>query len=120
MTQEQLDQIEARLNAGVQWTPEECEIDIDPDDGYVFVPECACLGRATIQLGDHYENYQGDWVFCAHARQDVRALLAEVKRLRTGITKLEHSIGCKTRFITINTKTGETIKESCSCPKNEV
>jgi hypothetical protein len=82
MTQEQLDAIEARLNAGEQWTPGECEIKVDPEDGYVFVPECASLGETMIQLGGHWEDYQSDWVFCAHARQDMRALLEEVKRLR--------------------------------------
>ncbi len=80
MTKEELDAIESRLNAGVQWMPEECGIKMF-DDGHVFVPECASLGDTLIQQGGHYEDYQADWVFCAHARQDVRRLLTALKGL---------------------------------------
>jgi len=95
LTQEQLDAIEARLNDGEQWTPEECSIQVDPEDGYVWVPECSCLGDTIIQLGGHYENFQADWVFCANARQDMRLLLEEVKRLRQeyGGAKLPEAVG---------------------------
>ncbi len=81
MTDEKLKEIEDRVQSGVQWTPEECEIK-PRADGYIFVPECATLGDTIIQLGGHYEDYQADWVFAAHSRQDVRVLIDEVKRLR--------------------------------------
>ncbi len=78
MSQQEFDEIEARLNAGEQWTPKECGIKVF-DDGHVFVPECSSLGDTLIQQGGHYENYQADWVFCAHAREDMRRLLEAVK-----------------------------------------
>lgn len=82
MNEDTLKEIEHRLNSGVQWTPDECEIKVDPDDGYVYTRQGAMLGDTLIQLGDTYEDYQADWLFCAHARQDMRALVSEVRRLQ--------------------------------------
>lgn len=76
-----LDAIEARANAATMWAPDECDVRVDPEDGYVYAPQGATLGDTLIQLADTYEDSGHDWAFLAHARTDVPALVAEVRRL---------------------------------------
>jgi hypothetical protein len=82
MTDQELLEIETRLNSGEQWKPSDCEMKVDVEDGYIYVEQCDTIGDTLIQLGDSYENYQDDWVFIAYAREDMRKLVEEVKRLR--------------------------------------
>lgn len=87
-----LESIEFRASSGQQWKPRECEIRVDETDGWMYIvdetdgwmyiPECASVGGTAIQLTGHYEGYQDDWLFVAHAREDIRALLVEVRRLK--------------------------------------
>jgi hypothetical protein len=77
--------IRARVEKATMWTPDQCEMKVDPDDGYVFAPQGATIGDTLIQLGDTYDGSGDDWVFIAHARTDIPALLDEVSRLREAL-----------------------------------
>lgn len=82
MTPEQLAEIEARAEAA---TPGPWEWDrqwIEDEDEAIYVPQGATLGPTLIQLGDTYEGHRYDCAFIAHARQDIPALIAEVRRLQ--------------------------------------
>ena len=81
MTDQQLQEIESRLNAGIQWGPDECGICISAR-GETWADECSCLGNTIIQLGGDWEGMMDDWIFCAHARKDMRTLLEELKSIR--------------------------------------
>ena len=85
ITAERLAEIEARANAATMWAPDECDLQVDPDDGYVYAPQGATLGHTLITLGDTYEDSGADWSFVAHARTDVPALVAEVRRLAAAL-----------------------------------
>jgi hypothetical protein len=72
-----------RANAATHWTPNECGVprNANPDD-INHVSDGQSLGEAVIQLGDHYEGWREDWVFLAHAREDVVALAKELQEAR--------------------------------------
>lgn len=85
LTEQQLTDIEARATAATQgpWTVEleQC----DCSDGYchhgTYVSAIyAADGARRDEIGDFTD---ADWQFTIHARQDVPALLAEVRRLQT-------------------------------------
>lgn len=78
-----IDEIEARAQRATLWTPDACDLRVDPEDGRVYAPQGATLGDTLIQLADTYQGYDADWEFLAHSREDVLALAAEVRKLRT-------------------------------------
>lgn len=74
-----LDKLEAAARAA---TPGPWEWDgrrVDPDDGYVHIPECSYI-VGLISLAGHYEGYQEDCDFIAATSPDV--VLELVRRLR--------------------------------------
>lgn len=75
--------IKKRVEAATMWKPEECELEVDPDDedGRVYAPQGATIGHTLIQLGDSYEGYGEDWNFVAHARTDVPALISVLEEI---------------------------------------
>ncbi|MFI9154531.1 hypothetical protein [Streptomyces sp. NPDC053367] len=89
--QPDLDQIEARANAATPgpWTLEleQC----DCSDGYchhgTYVSAIYAEGERRDELGDFSDD---DWRFVIHARTDVPALVAEIRRLRAALTEIRH------------------------------
>ena len=81
ITENELAQIENRLNAGEQWSPADCEIKVMQDNS-IFVSSPSFIGNTLIALDGHYEDYQSDWLFIANARKDMRLLLEELKQAK--------------------------------------
>lgn len=86
MTPEQLAEIEARAAVATpgpwEWEPTRRGVEWEDESGLPFYPQGAILGETLIQLGDTYEGYRQDCAFITHARQDIPALCAEVRRLQ--------------------------------------
>jgi hypothetical protein len=73
--------IEARAAGAALWTPADCDLRTTADgEGYAL--QGATIGGTLIALGDTYEGSDTDWLFIAHAREDVPALLAALRTLR--------------------------------------
>ena len=72
--------IRARAAAATPWTPADCDLRTD-DDGEAYAVQGATIGGTLISLGDSYEGSDEDWLFIAHARTDVPALLAHIDAL---------------------------------------
>lgn len=89
MDDEKLASIEARATAATEWAFDECDLRLDGSDGSTFALQGAMLGQTLVTLGDTYEGCNEDWTFLAHARADVPALVAEVRRLRAIIDSAE-------------------------------
>jgi len=87
-----LDAIEARANAATEWTPDDCEVRTDGCDGYEYACQGATLGQTLVQLADTYDGSDRDWVFLAHARTDVPALVAAVRERDAIIARLTTAI----------------------------
>jgi hypothetical protein len=83
MDDKRLKGIEARLDAatnlkGAKWDG----LTVDPEDGYIHVKECSYLGATAICLAQTYEDHGSDCMLLQHAPDDLRDLLAEVRRLQ--------------------------------------
>jgi hypothetical protein len=86
LTEQQLDEIEARANAATPGPWEE-HADYGPHF-YAYLGGSYLRGVGTLNFGDG-EDAEADREFVLNARQDVPALLAEVRRLRARVTELE-------------------------------
>ncbi|MFR9794274.1 hypothetical protein ACL07V_37570 [Streptomyces sp. MB22_4] len=87
MTQLDLDAIEARANAATPgpWTTDGWEI--YQGDGNSAPDLMKWVGETC--RADDYDGSQNDAAFIAHARTDVPAMAAEIRRLRARVTELE-------------------------------
>jgi hypothetical protein len=89
ISDEELDAIQARVEATTMWTPDECEITTTEwEECPFYAGQGATIGDTFIQLADTGDNSTEDWLFVAHARTDVPKLLAEINRLKA---KLEET-----------------------------
>ena len=86
LTAQQLDEIEARANAATPGPWEEHK-PYGPDF-YAYLRGPYLRGVGTLNFGDG-EDAAADREFVKHAREDVDALLAEVRRLTARVTELE-------------------------------
>lgn len=100
MTPADLDAIEARANAASAgpWRstwPDPTPAPHDPNDVVVesLAPGLSYVGRMVVGTlyhdGDHAVCSEANAAFIAHARQDVPALVAEVRRLRAALADAE-------------------------------
>jgi hypothetical protein len=81
-----LDQIEARANAATPGPWEEY-----PEYGphfYAYLRGSYLRGVGTLSFGDG-EDAEADREFVKHAREDVKAMAAEIRRLRARVAELE-------------------------------
>lgn len=88
MTRQQLDAIQARLDATTEGPWEQCGRGIDGGPSSlteVVTLDVECMGHCYGGTGLGVQN-EADAGFIAHARTDVPALLAEVERLRARLT----------------------------------
>ncbi|MFD4547225.1 hypothetical protein [Streptomyces sp. NPDC058466] len=86
LTDQQLTVIEARAGAATPGPWEEHD-DYGPHF-YAYLRGSYLRGVGTLNFGDG-EDAEADREFVKHAREDVDALLAEVRRLRARVTELE-------------------------------
>ena len=110
MKPEELDEIEKRAMAATDGPWSKCGIEweghtSDPDPELSVV----CHGdHCAIVESVEAEHRDADLTFIAHARNDVPALVAEVRRLREALGKAlayaEHDYGCMTE-----------VGQPCSC-----
>lgn len=85
MTQEELEAIEARANAATPGPWERWPDDVDGGDGWALVSDAdgePVVGAHPCPL-EQCADAEADYAFIAHARSDVPALIAEVRRLRS-------------------------------------
>lgn len=81
-----LEEIKARFKKiATPWKPDDCEIQVDPEDGYILAPQGATLGDTLISLGDTYDGSGDDWNFVAHAVEDVKFLLTLIEAYESEI-----------------------------------
>lgn len=101
MTDEQLSEIEARANAA---TPGPWAAGVDhhyfghayintPTDCYEIDDTARMNASAYDDERRHHNQLDADAVFMAHAREDVPALVAEVRRLRTRLLTVD-TVAC--------------------------
>jgi hypothetical protein len=105
MTDDELKVIEERAKRATWWHESECGVQIvyDGEDEHHEEPIYVALKGATIgdtfvTLAHGYDNDGDDWNFIAHARADVPALLAEVRRLRAALSALRRWIEAEQRW----------------------
>lgn len=103
MTDEQLKEIEARASAAVAgpWKPAldpvrppDRGLAVDTPDGFVLV-------RTRFLTGPNADGIRADAEFIAHAREDVPALVAEVRRLRESEERLRAMLASRV-FANVN------------------
>ncbi len=87
---------EAKATGGPWWNPKDVHIsNYDDGDGpktHVFVNECTIMYPTSLMMETGGEYNGHDWIFTAHAREDIPDLLADRAAMLKEIERLQKSL----------------------------